>query len=202
MKNKKGITMVELVVSVALVSVAIVFLFKLLVDLKDEDNKSNIKPNYLTTQAILTKYLQNVLLDETIVSIQKCSSRCLLLNLSSQSKIQILISDQAVNENGVSKTITNQIITIKKTDEFDETLSYERRQLPKDNNALYNSNVYFGTASLKITKVTKRASYNYMYDSMFSINLPIIENDNTYDISVYYLFDSSANNLVLPASSF
>ena len=48
MRNRnKGFTLVEIIISIALISIVLIFLFSLLVDVKDMNDEASINSDYL-----------------------------------------------------------------------------------------------------------------------------------------------------------
>ncbi len=64
MKNKKGITIVEMLVSLALISIVLGFLLQLLLQLRDLDDKSLSKLEYEEKIAVAVNYIQDRIKDE------------------------------------------------------------------------------------------------------------------------------------------
>ena len=56
--NKKGITLVEIIISIALISIVLIFLFSLLVDVKDMNDEASINSDYLINKALILKNIE------------------------------------------------------------------------------------------------------------------------------------------------
>lgn len=56
--NKKGMTLVEIIISIALISIVLVFLFSLLVDVKDMNDEASINSDYLINKALILKNIE------------------------------------------------------------------------------------------------------------------------------------------------
>lgn len=56
--NKKGITLVEIIISIALISIVLIFLFNLLVDVKDMNDEASINSDYLINKALILKNIE------------------------------------------------------------------------------------------------------------------------------------------------
>ncbi len=82
--NNKGVTLVEILVSVALIALVMVFLFNILANLKTEDSLNSGRNNDSLNRATITRIVQNDLIQNKLSSIKKCSSSvgsvCLELN--------------------------------------------------------------------------------------------------------------------------
>ena len=57
--NKKGVTLVELVVSISLISIVLVFLLRLLIQLREMDDKSLKMLEYQEKTSLIIKYVQD-----------------------------------------------------------------------------------------------------------------------------------------------
>lgn len=62
MKKKNGMTMVEILLSVALISLVIVFVFNILIDLRQEETFSKYKSSDQLNRSIITKTIQDDLI--------------------------------------------------------------------------------------------------------------------------------------------
>lgn len=193
MKNKKGMTLVELIVSVVLVSVIIIFLFRMLIDLRNEENKSNSKPTYKITQTVINKNIQNVLLNETVTKVE--------VNVVSGGDRSIRISLANNRYLIISISLDNQVITVEEIDEMAEfgqdVILYERRQLPESTN-IEGEKVYLGRVDDLIV-TSYAATSSYKYDKILVIKFPLVDNaENYYWIEAYYPYHSSAEILPTP----
>lgn len=56
--NNKGITLVEIVISVALISIVLIFLFNLLIQVNNENADNEIKSSYLVNQSTFIKQIE------------------------------------------------------------------------------------------------------------------------------------------------
>ena len=70
--NKKGITLVEIIISIALISIVLVFLFSLLVDVKDMNDEASINSDYLINKALILKNIEEDLDETTSLKISTC----------------------------------------------------------------------------------------------------------------------------------
>ena len=61
--NKKGVTLVELVVSISLISIVLVFLLRLLIQLREIDDKSLKMLEYQEKTSLIIKYVQDEIKD-------------------------------------------------------------------------------------------------------------------------------------------
>lgn len=70
--NKKGITLVEIIISIALISIVLIFLFSLLVDVKDMNDEASINSDYLINKALILKNIEEDLSKENNVTLNTC----------------------------------------------------------------------------------------------------------------------------------
>lgn len=89
MRNNKGTTLVEIIVSVALISIVMVFLVGLLIDLRDIDDKSLKRLEYEEKIALITKQFQ-----DTIQKYGTCS-----FSVSNDNTLNAECEDYKVNLN-------------------------------------------------------------------------------------------------------
>jgi len=68
MKYKKGITLMEIIVSIALISIVMIFLFNVLANIRNEEVLSKRKSENLINQALVIKNIQDDLADNNLIS--------------------------------------------------------------------------------------------------------------------------------------
>lgn len=184
MNNKKGFTLVELIVTMVLVSIMMIFLFNLLSDIKNEESKSNYNATYQTSASILNEYIQNILLKNKITGISTCTidDYCSKTTFENGNYMNIRISNNT------------RVITIEIKSSSNVTLSYERRQLPEKKDGTYAGSIC--KFSVKTTSST--SSYLNKYLTTYRLVLKDT-NNNTYPIEAYYVSDTliEANNSLI-----
>lgn len=72
MKNNKGFTLVELLVSFTLSMILVIIMFQLIINLKELYMSSGIKTDLLNKQYLMTNKIYTDLLEKKIVAISKC----------------------------------------------------------------------------------------------------------------------------------
>lgn len=72
--NNKGITLVELIVSIALISIVIMFLFRLLVDVRYSENNTDYNRENQQTRAIIIKTVETDFLERKLIGLDDSSS--------------------------------------------------------------------------------------------------------------------------------
>ena len=81
--NKKGVTLIEIIVSVALISVVLVFLFRLLVVVKQMDDKSLEQLEYEEKTALIINAIQEQIKDEKGCTFSSININTLTINCPS-----------------------------------------------------------------------------------------------------------------------
>ena len=72
--DNKGITLTELIISIALISIVIMFLFRLLVDVRYMNNNTDFDRENQQTRAIILKTLQTEFLEKKLTKIEESGS--------------------------------------------------------------------------------------------------------------------------------
>ena len=166
---KKAFTTVELIVSFSLTMVIVVFLFQLVVSLKNIYIANLLKTELLNMQAIISDKINTSFSKKTIKNITKCGSYCLNFIYSDNSKEMLKID---YNENSI------------------EFGSY--KDVLPDNSYISNPSIdlaYSGTFSKK--------SNNALLIINIPIYNDFLKNQN-YGINVIYQYNSENYNLSLP----
>ena len=72
--NKKGMTLVEIIISIALISIVLIFLFSLLVNVRDINSSSEVNTTYLINKALILKNIEEDLSKKegTEITVKKC----------------------------------------------------------------------------------------------------------------------------------
>ncbi len=183
MKKNKGLTLIELIVSIALISIVVVFLFQLLIELKYQDLGNTSKVEYKVAATVITKKIQNILMEEQVDLIETCDSTntCLKITFASGSYLEIKIQND------------NKVLSVVKKDSGGNTIMGDIRQTPEKDETGYLGSFddlayttrYFDPAN---------SSYDYKYDSLLKLELNIYDSKgNTYPIVVYYPYAGGYN---------
>lgn len=75
--NNKGITLTEIIISIALISIVLIFLFSLLITVNDINEESKVNSTYLINKSLIIKNIESDLskIDKTSgISIEKCNA--------------------------------------------------------------------------------------------------------------------------------
>jgi len=183
MKNKHGLTLIELIVSIALISIVMVFMFQLLTELRYQDASDTGKVEYKVAATILTKEIQNILLEEQIESLASCDTynSCLMITFVGGNTLELSVGNE------------NQVLNIIKRDASDNILIEDVRQIPeKDETGYLGKYDDFGYSTKYFDPVN--GSYDYKYDSLMEIELNLYDSlNNVYPVVVYYPYEGGTN---------
>lgn len=72
-KNNKGITIVEIIISVTLISIVMILLFTVLITVRDEDERGKVVSNLLINQALIVKEIENDFIELGLIGIASCN---------------------------------------------------------------------------------------------------------------------------------
>ena len=78
--NKRGFTVVELLVSFAIISVILVAMFSVIFTLTTNYSTASVGSELISTQAVITKQLADDLLNDNITSVVTCGDKCIDIN--------------------------------------------------------------------------------------------------------------------------
>jgi len=160
-----------------------VFLFRLLVEIRYQNLNDDSKVEYKVAAALLTKEIQNTLIEEQISSIETCdeTNSCILIHFVSDNTLQISVTNDS------------QVLNIIKKDVNENILSEDVRQIPeKDETGYLGRYANFGYNTSYFTPVN--SSYDYKYNSLMKISISMYDSlDNEYPIVVYYPYTGGTN---------
>lgn len=74
MRKQNGMTIVEIMLAVVLISIVMVFIFNLLIDLRQEESLSSYKSEDQINRSIITKTIQDDFLDREIKTVSSCNT--------------------------------------------------------------------------------------------------------------------------------
>lgn len=172
MKNNKGVTIVELVVSMSLLIVIATFLFQIIISLKEIYNSSGIKTELLNKQAIISKMINEDFLEKKVEMALKCSS--------SDNCLAFYFKD------GTRKTLQFE----KRKDNNPAYLIYG------DYKAELASNSDFGNYSIETKTIT--SNIGLTNDSILKIDIPITHpslKNQTFGINIVYQYNSRQSSI-------
>ena len=79
--NNKGITLIEIIISIVLVSIVLIFLFTLLISVKDMNTESEVNSTYLINKSLILKNIEEDLKNSSKVTITKCTDEASATNV-------------------------------------------------------------------------------------------------------------------------
>ena len=184
MKNNKGFTLIELGISIILVSAISYVIFQIVVSTQKMSQNGNLKTILLTKQATITKKIQDDLTNNFPASIGYCantSNSCLTFYFSDGSFKHLLV-------NPLFKTITYGDYTIN-YNEIDKSTNFGSLIFFSNNDLLYikipisikNIDDSYSDYSIIISKVSNKQFY---LGSINTNNIVITNNNNYYSIPI------------------
>lgn len=158
MKNNKGFTLVEMLVSFTLSMILIMLLFQLIINLKDIYMLSGIKTELLNKQYLMTNKIYSDLIEKKVIKIENCNNPLVCVEFTFQDG------------------------TIKKleVDDTNKTLSYDGYIIKLDNNSYFEAMDISTTYSQSNKKIFNAniPIYNDLYkNTNFGINIVYPYND-------------------------
>ena len=70
--NNKGMSLIEIIISITLISMVLIFIFSLLVNVKDINNQSELNSTYLIKKALMISDIEDDLMNSEKIFIGKC----------------------------------------------------------------------------------------------------------------------------------
>ena len=71
--DNKGMTIMEVLISVCIIAIVLILLFSLLLQVRSEDNDNNIQSTFILTQATIIKNIEEDIVDYGLRSIEQCN---------------------------------------------------------------------------------------------------------------------------------
>ena len=194
--NKKGFTLMEIIVSVALLSIVMLLLFQLMIDLEYEDNHSSFAKDNQIKRATIIKRVEKDLMDKglSLVSLNKTSDYATLtFKYSNNTDSSVVVFENKISYGGETWLLESDGATY----DFNNILI---TTYPNDNNKLCSfilnvdsdgdgvCNFNCGTDENSITNKNEKylSCPNYKYTKII---IPVItEKDNSIDdIEFFYI---------------
>ena len=94
MKNKKGFTIVELLVSLSLTIVVVIILFEIILLLKDLFQTSSLKTELLNKKSILVEKIYSDINDRLVTRVEQCGDYCLDFFMNDSTTKQFIIDKE------------------------------------------------------------------------------------------------------------
>lgn len=181
--SKKGFTMTELIVSIAIIAVVMIFLVNLLVDIRYDNKNELYDTKNQINRAEILKTIQNDLDGKNITSITD--------NGSTQDKLVININTDKGN---VQINASSNSISYKSSDNKTTKWTLEKN----------NDETYIQTTNAKLKVITCNNSATCdVKDKIITINIPIIvdksdlrkNNDSQMDNIILTFYNYSENSI-------
>ncbi len=166
MKNQKGFTIIELLTSFTLSTVVLVFLFNIIVIIKENYINSSLRSELVLQQSLLSDQLNYDAMEYTLVSATGSGGNYTFTFRKSdgtQFTKNLKVTGSSITYSGNGETFNYQLVT-------------EASPVIKVN---------------KVDKKTQTGNYSYLYIDI-SITSTMFESQN-FGVSVVYLYNSSAS---------
>lgn len=97
MRNNKGFSMIELIVSFSITTVIVVMLLQIVLVLKDVYTKSSIKTALLNKQNIIVNLIYTDILDNELSSVTSCGDYCAIFTFNNIGTKRLSSSDNIIS---------------------------------------------------------------------------------------------------------
>lgn len=210
-KYNKGTSILEILVSVVIISIVMIFLTNLLIKVKGQDKDSQVKANYLINQSLFIKTINEDVLDIGISDVTSpCTEDYITLGVLRQDS-----SSKTFDKNNCVQIEYNNgdygfllfyqdIVDYYKDDNSDtkNLVRYTRGSFDKKTNSTENDPESFKEV-LSLTKeypdeatmgkiTIKKKNDNLVNADLYNVYFPVIDNqDNAYNIDITYYKDNN-----------
>lgn len=193
--NKKGITLVEIVISVALISLVLVFLFTLLIQINNENSDNEIRASYLTIQSSFIKQIEEDFFDYKVYETVKCRNGSdINVNMIQKTNFQESNATNIYLTNWDGDLTTTKCLNFKYKNSpyYGHLFLYQTNEVDNKKTILaYYRGNFKQSVELEDFDVEKNKEYNEtlgygLYEDL-SISLPIVgpsPNYNDYSINL------------------
>lgn len=173
--NNKGITLVELIVSIALISIVIMFLFRLLVDVRYSNSSIDFSRENQQTRAIILKTIQEDLLEKKLNGFSIGGDNASELSINLKFK-------EGLNSKTAQIIVTQDTLTYKN---YDEDITEKWSLKDKEENLKFNIQcVKYYTSFM--SEENKESDFYYI---RFTIPIVMSSKNKNYidDLEFFYL---------------
>lgn len=197
-KNNRGVTIIEIIISIALISIIMIFLFRVLISLtKDEDER--LDTNAKIMAGTIMKAIQNDIVEKELTTIVikpeykrtnpaspiLSTNTILYFGFADNSYKELVVDKSAIKYWNFSDKETHKItdfIKVGNTNSGDSDVSEENQQVAQE--------FYFELDEIELNffEYNKNGS---IYDGFFSLVIPFTDDYVTYKISLdfHYISD-------------
>jgi len=158
MKNNKGFTLVELLVSFTLSMILVIIMFQLIINLKDVYMMSGIKTEMINKQYLMTNKIYKDLIEKKVIKIENCNNPLVCIEFTFQ--------------DGSTKKL--------EVDEMNKTLSYDNYIIKQNNESYFgtiNINTFYSQSNKKIFNANIPIYNDSFKNTDFGINIVYPYND-------------------------
>lgn len=155
--NKKGMTLVEIIISIALISIVLVFLFSLLVDVKDMNDEASINSDYLINKALILKNIEEDLDKATTeLKINTCNIHTFYTNYPAEEAFEsgipeyFIKEDEDINENKALNTVKKRLARECISFDFGDSKAYLGIYYYKNKNSYVISYIHGDTKATRL----------------------------------------------------
>ena len=213
--NKKGITLVEIIISIVLISIVLIFLFSLLITVNDINKESEVNSTYLINKSLILKNIEEDLDNAETINISNCSDMKELYSKYGYDLVDDTESFSKEDGNEKSELKANRCLNFKfNKDTSEESNAYLGIYYYKSKNSYVISYIHDEVKSTRLlpnyelnSKNIERDSNNIITtwtlngipissntlyrDEFYIINIPIIGSDGKdYSINISYYKNS------------
>lgn len=184
MKNNKGFSALELIVSFSLTMVIIIILFEIIIFMKELYEKSITQTELLNRQNLITDYMYTDLTTNSVTNISVCGENCISF-LYQDGQVKLLKWDIT------SGTLTygDYTVALIKNSKFDETLNL----IDYSNFSLTGARICY-----------ENGNFESKINSYILIKIPIINTvypDDDFGLNIFYTYNSNDLVINLPISN-
>lgn len=185
MKNSKGFSIVELIVSFSLTMVIVVILFEVILTMKDIYINSVTKTELLNKQNLFTDYIYSDIYEYGLNSVYVCGNNCISLEFN----------------NGKTKNLEWSFYSDENISQALQSLAYGEYKINLINNASFDTSlsVSNGSYTLEGVKICSDPINQY-----FNIHLPIkhtMFKDKDFGLNLLYVYEIGEISIDLPIST-
>ena len=194
MKNKKGFTLVEMLVSFTLSMILIIILFQLIINLKDLYVSSGIKTELLNKQYLMTNKIYSDLTKKKVSKIEDCNNSLVCIEFSftdgTTKKLEVDETNKTLSYDGYTIKLNND--TYFKTININTTASQANKQIFNANIEIYNDLLKDTNFGINIvypyseSELTNNYGNKYIPPVDSYISLPYIKSNGSQYINLGY----------------
>lgn len=198
MKNNKGFSILELIVSFTLTMVIVVILFEIIVAMKDVYEKSVTKTELINKQNIFTDLIYNDINSYGLSALTACGNNCIQFSYGNGTVKNLVWAFDNVSTNQENTQYVSAFQTLQYGDykaDLIKNSSFDPDLISNDS----NNNQFQG---LKICSDSNYSSTNV--DSYVSISLPIYNTmfkDEDFGLNIIYTYINGQVSNSLPISN-